>query len=630
MPNDGNGLRRTDGQFSWLGGVNSDLPRTKRIPGVLDDGLAQNQASWMINCSVRGGGIGQRPVLQPLVQGIPWSGRFQGKFLYQPDYGMPIMIVAVGGRIYRVRVDTDNSVVDLTAAYSAPVLPVDAEHFFFAQAEMFLVIQVGDYVTNPLFYDFGAEGIRPETLRQSNGFIGVANAGNEIPPAGPMKYYAQRLWYAFARGYAAGDIAVNKTSGTAAYDYRDSVLKVTENIVAYSGDSFLIPISAGDIRALDFAANIDSQLGEAQLYVFTRKAVFTCLAPVTRTAWVATTLDAQPLQKVALDKGGTYSDRSVVKVNGDLFFQSPPNGDIRSLQTATKEWGNWGSVPLSNNVNRALVFNDRALLRHASGILYDNILLETTLPVNIPSIGIGHQGVIALDFDTISTLGERHPPSWQGLFDVSGGPYIMQMTDGDFGGRERAFAVVWSLARLALEIWEIRNDLRFENGENRVQRVIEFPAYAFGDPLELKKLDSGELWFDKMLGAVDYTVEFRPDSYGCWQPWHKGKLCAAKNCVEDQNDPCPDTGYPLDPYCEQDAIPVVLPHPPSPICITQNSRPSDWGYQFQMKLTIKGWARLRGVVMYALAKDRPPYQGLACPVISDDNANLFAGIGAAS
>lgn len=610
-------LHLTDGQFSWTAGVNSDAPKTKRIEGVIDDGVLQNQLAWLINGTNRGGGIMQRPAFEPVVTGAPWSGRYQGGMLYQPDYTNPILILGIGGRFYRVRVDTDNSVTDLSSVYGLTNHP-DLTRFTFAQANMFGIIQAGDYnlavPTLPLFYDFGTEGIRPETFRRSNGFVGIGDPTNEIPPAGPMDFYGQRLWYAFGRGYAAGDISGNQASGTAAYEYQDSVLRVTENPVAYSGDAFIVPTSAGNIRALAHGSNIDTTLGEGQLYIFTRRAVYACEAPLTRDDWSSADLDEMPIQKVALNKGGSYGDKCVVAVNGDLFFQSPPNGDIRSVQTAQRTFGQWGNVPLSINENRVLQFNDRSLLSYSSGIEFDNRLLQTSLPVEIEGVGVGFQTIIPLNFDTISTFEERKPPAWEGVWDFSGGPYILDLFEGDFGGRSRAFAVVYSLERSAIEVWEIRPDLRFENGDNRITRVIEFPAMAFGDPLALKELETGELWFDKILGTVDVEVFYRPDSYACWQKWHAVQLCAAKDCSEDSESPC---DYPQEPWCEQSAVPVTLPKPSYPLCSPQNARPLTLGYQFQVKLNIKGWCRVRAIVIKAIPKEKLSFEGLNCVALDD-------------
>lgn len=615
-----NPLHLTDGQFSFTQGVNSDAPKTKVIPGVLEDGVLETQLSWLINGSTRNGGIGQRPAMEPVVQNGPWSGRYQGGMLYQPDYTDPILILAIGGRFYRIRVDTDNSVTDLSSDFGLTNHP-DLTRFHFCQGEMFGIIQAGDYnlaiPTLPLFYDFGVEGDRVETFRRSNGFVGVGDANNEIPAAGPMDYYGHRLWYAFGRGYAAGDIVNNENSGTAHWNYRDSILKVTENPVAYSGDSFAVPTQAGNIRALAHASNIDTTLGESQLYVFTRRSIFACAAPLTRVAWTETSQDSMPLQKVALNKGGTYGDRCVVGVNSDLFFVGPPNGDTRSIQTAQRMQGQWGNVPLSQNIERLLRFNERGLLSYSSGVEYDNRLLMTSLPLELDGIGVGFQAVSSLNFDTISNFEQRQPPAWEGVWDFSAGPYILQMFEGDFGGRQRAFAVVYSVTNSAIEVWEIRPDERFDNGTTRVVRSIEFPAYAFGDPLGLKELESGELWLDKILGTVDVEVFYRPDSYACWQKWWAFQKCAAKDCTEDIESPC-DDGYPQEPWCEQSAVPVAFPKPISPANQPLNNRPMTWGYQFQVKLRIRGWCRVRGMILKAWWREKRPFEGMASYTLNDE------------
>lgn len=606
-----------DGQLSFGGGVNSDVPRTKAME-FMPDGVKPNQLSWAVNISTRGGGIGQRDTLHPLVQNAPWTGRYQGGLLYQPDTTDPILLLVIGGKLYRIRVDTDNSVTDLNTLYGVGTWDPNLEHCYFSQAEMFAVIQAGDYTTLPWFYDFGVENVRLETFRSSNGLVNPGNSdpNNEIPAAGPMDYYAQRLWYAFGTGYAGGDIARNNTSGTAGFDYRDSVLKLTENPIAYGGDAFALPTREGNIRAMAHGSNMDSALGESQLFIFTRRAVYACSAPVTRDDWTAATTNLAPLQKVILNKGGSFGERCVVPVNGDLFFQSPPNGDIRSVQSSLRYSGQWLNKALSSNERRVMDANDRGLLSEGSGILFDNRLWQTALPIECPA-GVGHQAVVPLNFDTINTFEEANPPAWEGVHDFSAGPYILQLFEGDFGGRERAFAVVWSVINSAIEVWEIRNDLRFDNGENRVTRMIEFPAYPFGDPMQLKELVGGEIWMDKILGEVQVEVYYRPDAYACWQRWWLFSKCAAKDCREDVDDPCPD-GYPTDANCESDSIPIALPKPIAPACLSSNMRPATWGYQFQVRLVIRGWCRIRGLILHAIKRIKQPYYKLAQETLNED------------
>ena len=115
--------------------------------------------------------------------------------------------------------------------------------------------------------------------------MGLLVHPKELPAAGPMVYYQGRIWYAYYRSYTAGDI-VGGPSGIPGHriSMRDSILKVTENPLAIGGDGFAVPTQAGNIRALQYAANIDKALGEGTLYVFTRKQIYALDVPISRTA----------------------------------------------------------------------------------------------------------------------------------------------------------------------------------------------------------------------------------------------------------------------------------------------------------------------------------------------------------
>src|SRR6266545_3597898 len=189
--------------LDFSGGVNSDV-----VPMLAEDqiphGLQANQLAWANNCTMRGGGISGRLGWFPVVEGAPWNGLFQGGYFYTPDYGEPQLILAISGQIWRVRTDTDFSVENLSLAFALSLDPLQSQYYF-VQTEKWLVIQDGGLVNNPLFFSTDdRRGIA--SLTQSNGFVGVNNVNNQIPPAGPIDYYQQRLWYAFGRFYAAGDI----------------------------------------------------------------------------------------------------------------------------------------------------------------------------------------------------------------------------------------------------------------------------------------------------------------------------------------------------------------------------------------------------------------------------------------
>jgi len=586
-----NGERLVTGQLDWASGIDSSRPTTIAGPGN-PHGLKPNQLAFLVNGTCRGGGINVRTGWTPRFQGAPWSGLFQGGYIYTPtDDSDPYLVIAIGGHIWKVDLNT-YAATDISAAFGL-FMPVNQPLFHFVQAEQYLVIQAGDYAsgspTNPLFWDGGV-------LVRSRGFIAPGDVNNQIPSAGAMDYYMNRIWYARGRTYIAGDIKGGIYG----------ILSTTENPFALSGDGLTVPSNAGNIRMLAHTAELDTQLGQARMLIGTTKSIYRLNVPVTRDDWSDPNFsNAQPLQTIAQIRYGPVGDRSDVVVNGDLFYQTLEPG-IRSFTYSQRYFQQWGNTPISRNENRVLRFNDRALLRYSSGIEFNNRLLQTALPYQ-STVGVAHRGILPLDFDLISTLEEKLPPAWEGMYE---GLNFLQLYEGDFGGLQRAFAAVVSKTG-EIEIWELTQDQRFDAGDRRISMVIETPSFTWGDPFRLKELDTLELWVDKILGKVEFEAYYRPDQYPCYFPWHKWQECTAKDCTEDIDNPCGLDQYPKQPYCESFKATMMLPKPVSG-CVKQSGRPSTLGYQFQIKLVVKGWARVRGLLVYANDKGKTPYEGIVC------------------
>lgn len=737
------------GQIAFSSGVDSSKPTTVASQNY-PDGIKPDQLVWGNNLTVRGGGISPRNGWKPLAQDAPWSGLYQGGYMYEPDGGLPYIVLSIGGRIYRVRVDTDNSVEDLSGL-SGLTNPAGELQSYFVQGEQFLIIQAGDLTTLPLFWDGttlrrsagsarvigvtsvnftvpavgsfvdvtllapGYQGTQnqPVTINGADYIqvvpdnfavlknISEAGVGNtvpagtilydstgmpvttvlvdftvpaiaasvnpayvtvkwtgalpknvvidgedwqitavghaapaanhvflvnltdtpaatvakpaklystaELPAATAMDYYMGRLWYAIGRTYAAGDI-VKGPSGTIAYEKRDSILKITENPLAVSGDNFVVPTNAGNIRAITHTAEPIETTGQGRLYIGTRRTWYRLEVPVTRDAWSDPNFpDQQPRQIVVQRKFGPTSDRSVVAVNGDIWHQAVDG--IRSMQLSIRNDQSWGNVSASHNVSRATNYNDRALLRYGGGIEFDNRLLQTSVPFEIEGIGVAHRGLVALDFDLISTLEEKKPPAWEGFLE---GVPILQPLEADFGGLQRAFLVVASVVRNAIEVWEITTsdifDQQVNNDGNRIARVVEFPALSWGDNFSLKQLETMELWYDRLRGTVDFELFLRPDNYPCWVPWHAWQVCAAKDCTEDAASDC-DPSYPTQLFCAGYEPSVTMPKPP-PFCVDVTGRPVDMGYQFQIRLVSRGWNRILGYRLHAVPLMKRPFENM--------------------
>lgn len=597
-----NEITKMDGSLDFSGGVDSIKVTTVASPQS-PGGLQRNQLAWLINAGVRDGGILQRTGWQRLGRVHDGSALYQGGMMYDSATHDPYLLLSIGGIIYKVLPDFADAPINITAGFSGTHNPATANHAFFTQGEEFAVIQPGDSVTLPLFWD-------DTTLRRSVGITTAAVAPgtpgvNEIPAATAMDYYQGRLWYARGRKYAAGDI-VGGQSGTLPNSFNDAILNVTESPLVLGGDGFTVPTEAGTIRALFHNANINQPLGEGQLFIGTRKAIYAQQVPVTRNDWIATTTNNQPRQTVVQLINGPVSDRSIVKVNGDIFYQTL-EPSIASLFASVRNWGQWGNRSISNNEQRLMVFNDRSLMQWSPGAFFNNRVLMGMLPKLTPQ-GAVHQAIVPLDVIPVSSFATTAAPVWQGMYE---GLDVLQMFVGDFGGRERCFATAVSRQDSSIELWELTDFLRDDinaSGDSRVTWVIEFPAFTWGKEFELKRLIGAELWVDKLLGDVEFTMEWRPDSDPCWKHWKRWRQCSAKNSCEDVANPiC----YPVTPNRESFRATMTLPVPPNN-CEAVTGRPAHIGYQFQPRLTVKGWCRIRGMMLHAVDVDRKLYQSLVC------------------
>lgn len=587
----------TDGAVDFSGGVDSG-----KVPLIQStsnpNGLRRNQLAWLTNGTVRGGTILPRAGWKYLTTISDGSELYQGGWMYEPSNANPYLVLSIGGKIYQVQCLSGFTPVDLSTAFGL-TNPSTVDQAYFTQGEEFLIIQAGDAVTLPLFWD-GA------TLRRSNGTPSVVPGGtNEIPAAWAMDYYQQRIWYGQGRTTQAGDI-VGGAHGTIAYNFRDSILKVTENPLCAAGDGFTLPSFGGPIRALSHSEAIDKALGQGNLFIFTRKDVTILDVPITRADWTSTT---EPVQKQVQGKYGTPAERSVVKVNGDLFYITMEPG-TRTLALAIRYFNQWGNTPISRNLNRLIPFQDRALLRFASGILFDNRLYHTCLPFAAGDMGVAFNALQVLDFDLISSfqdkLNENTVPAWEGIND---GLAILQVFQGDFGGLDRAFAITASNVDGSVQLWELTSGDKFENGDNRITWTFELPSFDAEDVFQFKELQGGTLWFDRWTGKVDVLVEYRSDDDPCWHFWARFNRCYARTSCEDVANPiC----YPLIQYGEGNEKPLSLPHPDPKQCSSNSARPAMYGYCFQPRITVTGFARFRGFMPYMSPRQLSIYSGQVC------------------
>jgi hypothetical protein len=121
----------------------------------------------------------------------------------------------------------------------------------------------------------------------------------------------------------------------------------------------------------------------------------------------------------------------------------------------------------------------------------------------------------------------------------------------------------------------------------------------------------GELWVDRVKGTVEMNVLYRPDADACWHEWFPTSFCSVRNCAEDVNTP---VCYPIGPnYRDGYRFPIGFPTPPA-AANAFSRRPTNFGFQFQVRIEIKGYCRIRGLILYAQLRDMALYENVAFPV----------------
>lgn len=339
-------------------------------------------------------------------------------------------------------------------------------------------------------------------------------------PAGRMGSYGRgRNWMSLIDGlqFLGGDIE-GGSSGAPAYNFRDAVLKVTENQLLLSGN-FRVPGGAGLISAMIFPAMPDTSLGQGPLLIFTTQSIFSCDAPVDFSTWQSLT---NPILTEILKGSGGSGQDSVVLANSDILFRSP-DSRLRSLILSRLDYNRWGNTPISHEVERIIETEDSRLMPYCSGIEFDNRLLMASNPTET-SFGNIWQGLIALNFDPLSSLQGKAQSVYDGQWN---GLNILKLVR--FKNVQRAFAICLNTTTNSIEIHEIlaTGDVHLDNGTDNISWSFETPLFfqnVKGKGLyDLIRLNNGELYLSNMLpnSTVTITVEYRPDYYiNGWFNWH--------------------------------------------------------------------------------------------------------------
>ena len=408
-----------------------------------------------------------------------------------------------------------------------------------------------------------------------------------------------------AKDYIAGDI-VRGPSGTKALDFRDAILNITENDFLTGGGLFTIPGSIGDIKAMIFTAQLDTALGQGPLMIFTPTHVFSNNSPVDRLTWQTL---INPIQtEAAIGNGGLGQD-STFLVNSDTEYRSVDG--IRSLILSTQDFNTWVRTPISHEVERVLNRDNQALLTFGSGVFFDNRTLMTASPISTPQ-GVYHQALVALNTDLITTVRDKKPPAYDGVWP---GMNLFSQVTGQFSAVERCYQFVYNTVLQTLELWELMPSsagdpdnqslipIIGDNGTQAIQWWFESPVlFKERTPAErtFKNLVNGEIFVDKLVGRVNFQVFYKPDQYPCWVPWINFSECATE----------PTESYPTNKPQFRPRLGLGTPSPTP--CDPSTNRPLREGYTFQIKIVFTGQCEFVGARFAAVVKPEPTFAVPSC------------------
>lgn len=434
--------------------------------------LAEQQAALLRNASVRGGRVSSRPRIVKRTN-LP-VGLMQGAAVFPATSQI---VVSVNGRVHVIDPQRWTSVEKTSNSNrNSSKQP----RVWFCETAGTLVMQDGQ--SRPFLYD-GAD------FRRAN--------GDEVPVGRAMAFSNGRLAVVVGTGkdVRLGDIRQPE---------HQSELKFTETYSLLGGGDFSFP---SQVRALAALPVIDTGSGQGALIVGCDNAVFTLKTQITeRDLW-----GEVGFQTVLLPTRGITGGNAVVAVNQDLYFRS--SDGLRSIRTSTADYSAPGLAPLSVEVRHRLDYDCQFLLQDASVVCFDNRVLATHSPFIYGPRSLA-QGILALNFDTISGRGQKSPPVFDGEWD---GVIVAQLFTGIVNGTERCFVLGRDVAG-ANAIYEILPETSVQAGDEPTQAIET--RMLFGDsPGVLKNIRRCDVQFSNIRSGLVVRVLFRPDKYPHWIQW---------------------------------------------------------------------------------------------------------------
>lgn len=507
------------------------------------------------------------------------AGLFQGALYFAPARGKEYIMASIGGRQYKVSpspyqgASVRETILERRNSSNQPIA-------YMVQAGIYHITQ--DAESKPIIFD----GVTARRAGIDEIFVGqmMAVGQGRIVLIGldGLTYF--------------GDIRDGKGNGDA------DMLGFTETQFLNEGFPSALPPGMGQPMGIVFLPQQDAATGVGDCIVFGENGAEGFTLAIPRDQWK----DSQ-FQRPVLRKIGLSGHRNIAEINNDIWFHAQDGW--RSYRQARAEIDRWAHIPLSTNVRQWIDSETKELLQYGSVIAFDNRLIATTTPI-MNQRKPYHNGALALDFDVISSFGETTKPAWDGHWgDRTGSPdigiRILQLVEGMFFGRQRAFAFVLTAQGKNVFAEIGRLPTGNETGGKITSRILT-RKMTFNLSKEEKELYGGDYWVDEVEDDTSITFSFRPDSYPTLQPWYSDKFQAIDGLLEG------DATVRTDGFSPRRRIPK--PSDLGEPLVTKRIYRRGCDHQFQIEWT--GRASLRGFRPQAQrltedAKNAPPAKAQA-------------------
>lgn len=527
-----------------------------------------------VNRIFRGGKNDPRPAFQQINlifandadKALFQGGNMQGmtSYLKKTPGRSDGIVVSIGGTIFYIVLVNESGYVNRIMDGNEK----QALHCFFVQAEEWLYIQDGHNL--PIFWNGIADATRstgPDhkkmpigtIMTYAHGRIFVSNEFNEIRASDVM----------FGNGF---------TDTT-------NVQNFTETEYWQEGGAFVIPSDYGQITGMVVLPSLSSNIrGQGELLAFAENGAMSFDVNLPRLSWK----DAQ-IQKTALKGRGCLSPYSLITVNGDAWYKSADGWATYS--NSSLDFAQRPSFrKFSAQINNWLDSETPDLRRYAAHVFFDNRILGTVQPSlsltrytdadeNVYGSHRYFRGLVALDLDPTSGTRGGDVINFDGLWTGIRPTGLAVMKD-------RAFAMSYD-ADGVNRLYEIKKD---QGDDNRSKQIVSMyatrrmggQAMQSSEFME-KKLLGGEIWISEVSKPIGVAIDFRPDSYHCWNDFMPERQFGTTNPISARTEKHFKVGSPDSDQCRDDG----------------NDKTIGFGTEFQFLVRGRGNFRIDRMRIYA-------------------------------